>query len=306
MQLISNPMEALQKLGETLHYVLVHGALEKGGAWGGPECAAALSGSVHFYESFAWLTLGFAIIVVLRPLKKQRHRNKHILEDLEKTSIGSGQRLFEVLLGSLHVLMFLQIVYYKMQIVSMINMLQPCHVILLLQGIALLADRVTAVNITVLMLPALTGTALAMLFPETKGLDQVWEVEAYWLQHYLIQTVPIYLLIRRNFLALRYADLFSTECGLLILLFLHFSMFEVIDWFLGVNVEFMLCPTGAMNDIFPLLPQWLMLPSYRSTLTYAVILVGNLMSFAYILVAKAIRLLVSPKSSHSHSKHHSH
>eukprot|EP00981_Chlorochromonas_danica_P002036 scaffold416_cov161-Ochromonas_danica.AAC.4 len=175
---------------------------------------------------------------------------------------------------------------------SLINLLQPCHLILLLQGLALLYDGVMAVNITIFLLPALTGTLLAMLFPETGGLDQFFEAESYWIQHVLIQLLPLYLLARRDFLALGHANLFSTQVGLLILMFLHFSLYEVIDWYLGVNVEFMLCPTGPMVEIFSHLPSILTQPSYRSTLTLAVLIVGNVVAFVYIQIASLIRSIV--------------
>lgn len=51
----------------------------------------------------------------------------------------------------------------------------------------------------------------------------------------------------------------------------------------------MLCPTGAMEDIFPMLPQWMLLPSYRTTLTALVIVVGTAMTYAYITLARLIK-----------------
>jgi hypothetical protein len=123
--------------------------------------------------------------------------------------------------------MFAQIIYYKINILSMVNMIQPCHVILLLQGIALYSTGTTGVMITLCVLPALTGTLLAMLFPDTGGLDQPLEMEAYWLQHYLVQAVPLYLLVRRDYVALKNASFFNIFCGLWVLLLLHFSLYEV-------------------------------------------------------------------------------
>lgn len=59
-------------------------------------------------------------------------------------------------------------------------------------------------------------------------LDQPFEMQAYWLQHYLIQSVPVYLLLRRGGLPLKYADItVSAFGGVLILLMLHFSLYEV-------------------------------------------------------------------------------
>ncbi len=106
-------------------------------------------------------------------------------------------------------------------------MIQPCHMILLIQGIALYSKSANGVLITIFVLPALTGTMSAMLFPDTSGLDQPFEMHSYWIQHYIIQAVPLYLLARRNFLALKFANWFSVFMGVWILLLLHFSLYEV-------------------------------------------------------------------------------
>ncbi|RYH20867.1 hypothetical protein EON65_22255 [archaeon] len=217
----------MQSLWSTIYKCLVTGALEKGGSWGGPDCKKSISYETHLFESAMWLAVSFIVFILYRPDKRIKAMNKNLRADLVKTSVGSGQRAFEILLGSIHIGMYLQLVYYKFNMLSLVNLIQPCHVIMLLQGIALWADGVLGVDLILLLLPALTGTLLAMLFPDTSGLDQLWEVESYWIQHWLIQLMPFYLLARRNYLALSYAGSTTTICGLLVLLFLHFSLFEV-------------------------------------------------------------------------------
>ena len=65
-----------------------------------------------------------------------------------------------------------------------------------------------------------------------------------------------------------------------------------MDLLLNVNVEFMLCPTAAMLDIFPLLPAWVLWPSYRSALTVVVVIVGSVLSYLYIGTAHLIMLML--------------
>ena len=156
-----------------------------------------------------------------------RSLSKQIREALKVSPITSLSRTFEVIVGLLHLAMFAQLVYFKYSISSLVNLMQPCHVILLFQGIALLSTTETGVLISIFILPALTGTMLAMLFPETTGLDQYLEMEAYWLQHYLIQAMPLYLLLRRNGLALQFCSLKTVCMGIWLLYFLHFSIYEV-------------------------------------------------------------------------------
>jgi hypothetical protein len=77
---------------------------------------------------------------------------------------------------------------------------------------------------------------------------------------------------------------------------------QVVDLAFNVNVEFMLCPTAAMHTIFPLVPQWLLWPSYRTTLTLVVFLVGTLISYAYMAAAALIRTQFPPTAVDSKRK----
>ena len=63
---------------------------------------------------------------------------------------------------------------------------------------------------------------------------------------------------------------------------------QVLDLLTDVNVEFMLCPTGAMTTIFQILPRWVLWPSYRSFLTLLVAILGPLISVGFILLAKIV------------------
>lgn len=159
-----------EKLIKVLQNALAKGALEKAGTWGGPECAKAVDLKTHVIESSCFVFLGILAFYYLGCPLYLSNLKKHISKDIAHIKVSSTVRVLEILLGSVHVLMFLQLIYYKYQIFSLINLLQPCHVILLLQGIALFSTDYVGILISLFILPALTGTALAMLFPETTGL----------------------------------------------------------------------------------------------------------------------------------------
>jgi hypothetical protein len=97
----------------------------------------------------------------------------------------------------------------------------------LFTGIALASDGPLGLLITCLILPTLSGTTLAILFPDTAGLDQYLEMDSYWFQHYLIILMPIYLLQRRNGLAIDMCSIFTVSLGICILTFAHFTLYEV-------------------------------------------------------------------------------
>jgi hypothetical protein len=83
--------------------------------------------------------------------------------------------------------------------------------------------------------------------------------------------------------------------GLWILTLLHFTLYEVIDVSLKVNVEFMLCPTGAMSHIFGLVPRAIVdIPSYRTLIALIVFLVGTLISYSYYFVALFVTKFIIP------------
>jgi hypothetical protein len=82
------------------------------------------------------------------------------------------QFMLDKLLGSLLLTIFLFLCYYKYNALALCTLLQPCHLILLSQGIALLSDGGWSVVLTLLQLPLMSHT-LALVFPDTTGLDQV-------------------------------------------------------------------------------------------------------------------------------------
>lgn len=224
---IASTFAAKHPLLQKAHDLLVYGALSKEGIWGGPECAKAVSMETHIYESACWILLSIVTYYLFNCPKYLSDLKKTITLELAATKQHPVLRFLECTVGSVHLLMFFQLIYYKFNISSLINLFQPCHVILLLQGLALFSDGVFGMLVAIFILPSLTGTMLAMLFPATEGLDQPFEMEAYWIQHYFIQIVPLYLLLRKNGLALKHTGLSSALFGLWILMVLHFFFFEV-------------------------------------------------------------------------------
>jgi len=130
-------------------------------------------------------------------------------------------------MGLVMIGMWLQVFYYKYNIKSLVNLLQPCHVILLLQGVALLSNEYIGSLISVLTLPFITGASLAILFPDTTGLTQPFEETSYWIQHYIILTMPIYLLLRNGYAGLKASSFSATCASSWIVVVLHWPGYEV-------------------------------------------------------------------------------
>jgi hypothetical protein len=160
------------------------------------------------------------------------------------------------------------------------------------QGFALLSNGSTGVMLTLLSLPMVTGSGSAILFPDTSGLDQYLEEPAFWLQHYFIQSIPLYLLLRYDFLATKVIDFKTLILGNWILVFTHWVLFEPIDYMFHVNVNFFLCPAAAMQGAFDaIVPPVLMWPSYRTLLMWSFVAICIPVCYVYIYGARIISWL---------------
>lgn len=285
---------------EIAHDYVFGGALRKGGDWAGPDCAAAVPGAMHLYEGLAWVVIAALLYYALDVRGVIGSLTSAVKS--KGTTKGKGGNslilLFERVLSVMHFTMFAQLVYWKFNDKAMIMLAQPCHIILFLEGIALLSPSSSALGstISVLVLPALTGTLLAMIVPGTSGLSKL-EVTCYWLQHIIIQIVPFYLLVRRDFQALRLCSIRTVLVGIWILQVAHWTFYAGVDFLFSVNVEFMLCPTFGMRDTFSAFPAYLFFPSYRTTLTWVVALLAIAVSYSYIFPARILAAVFKPAAA---------
>lgn len=210
-----------------IHDLFVAGSLKNGGSWGGAECRAYVDIFTHFRETCFWILLSSLFFQFFSLRRKYTDLWNVTKINLSSIKYSNTTRYLDYILATIHFSMYFQLIYYKWNFSSLINLIQPCHVILLMEGIALASNDHIGVLISVLILPSLSGTFLALFFPDTTGLDQPFEETSYWIQHYLIIFVPIYLLLRRNSLALKMSNKFTVGYGLWILTVLHFSFYEV-------------------------------------------------------------------------------
>ena len=246
--------------------------------WGGAACRAYVSPLLDWQEGATWLVLLVASWFALPGT------------NLRLATQPSKVAALDYALALVHALLYAQLCWWKYCDSCLIVLLQPCHILLFLEGLALVSPQSTAVS--VLLLPALSGTALAMAVPGTSGLDAT-QTAAYWVQHVLIQAVPLYLLCRRDFAAWRQSSLGTALLGVWILQAVHWCVYLPLDATFLVNVEFMLCPTLGMRDIFALLPAWLLWPSYRSSLAIVVGLGSVGVAYLYMAVAWFVHVVTS-------------
>lgn len=285
---------------------LLDGASKKFGlpglhSYGGPDCAKYVEKSIHIYESLFWIAMlvisyvGFdmnrtikefirnagALVFERKYVSNSLQQATHKVSYTKAPQSLSKLSVFEKFMGLLHLALLCHLLLCKIKSEIVIFLLQPCHLILLFQTIALLSESIKLKSaVAVYCIPAQVGALLAITFPDTSGLDLYLETEAYWVQHVLITLItPIFILLTTK--AYTLVNFQSICTGAWIIAFHHWVILEFIDFATLVNIDFMLCPTSAMESAFSFFPPDLFWPSYRTIMCAVVLIFGFPLAYLY-------------------------
>lgn len=210
-----------------LHDLIFSGGIKKGGTWGGVQCANYLDFDTFLLETVLWCVLTVILYFGLDIPKIASNISTQTTNLLATQGPRSFWVYVDNLVMAVHFGMLLQVLYYKINLRSLVNLLQPCHLALLLGGIAILWKGKYGTLIAIIILPLAIGAVSALAVPATEGLDQPFEEISFFIQHYVLLVTPLYLVSRNHFLICK---VFSFKC----ILFANWVIMVVHWWFFSV------------------------------------------------------------------------
>ncbi|CAH8571882.1 unnamed protein product [Dicrocoelium dendriticum] len=206
---------------------------------GGPQCLQFLSAKQRIFET----------VVAVGTFSYLAYWSWLRLASPHPNPQNSSMKLRKTFLLFHYVIFGLELCY-KLASESLIWILNPCHILTIMQ-IFLLACRPSKLTTSIFRLHVhmLNGPLLALAFPVLNTRLLPFECVVYFIQHALILLFPIILMDQNSDFSVEpLDDPFWTVLSLSLQVLYHFVVLQPIALLTGVNLNSILCP--AVSDPF--------------------------------------------------------
>lgn len=144
----------------------------------------------------------------------------------------------------LHLIVFIGELYYKIKTKTGIFMLQPCHVTHFLQLLILKFNEKSSLVLQLFRLQMyfIPGAFLATIFPAL-GERSLFEIGIFYVQHFLIILVPIFLIASGRFIPEKFTNFTYAAFGYAAFVLYHYVVLQPLSYVTLANINYMLCPS---------------------------------------------------------------
>jgi len=229
-------MEVVQSLGRYFHLI---SAVSSSEGKIKHEQVFYLSPEQHIYEMFfANLIFGALLFVTLRKGKsKEEAEKKHIQKDDIQVLSFFAKTLRFVL-----TICFLVTLYHKFNGGKLSLMMMPCHTVTLCYLASMYSKKhSTGEFIFNIAVHYMFFTWLALLMPDHKGLTQVGEIPNFWIHHWVLLIIPLYLIFTKHY-SVDHVGHYNFKLAAATGALLHFNFMTLAGIVSGHNVGYMLLP----------------------------------------------------------------